>query len=357
MSPRRPDVASEARLAALRAEAAADGEVVGAGVRAAGGPLPAVGEAAAGPSYHGRAVLKEPTWTWEVPLYFFVGGAAGAAAVVGATARRLGGDGELARDARWLAAAGGALSAPLLISDLGRPERFLAMLRVFKRRSPMSVGAWTLAAFGSAAAAAAFADLLDRRSGGNLPVRIVGDAAEVLAAATGLVMSTYTGVLVGATAIPAWNRNAAVLPVHFAASGLGSAVGLLELLGHRQRSLRWLGLAAAAAETATGLAHELSADPAQRPLKQGASGALVRAAALTAGPLALLLRLAGRRRAAAVAAVAGSLLTRYAWLEAGKASARDPEAALRPHPDRVALRGAPIRLLGDGSADEPAIVD
>jgi formate-dependent nitrite reductase membrane component NrfD len=342
---RRPDATSEARLAELR-RAGAAGAVDASGVRAEGGPLPAAAGAddvaaaglrgstggAAPVSYYGRPVLKEPTWTWEVPLYFFVGGAAGAAAVIGAAARRSGGDEELARDARWIAAAGGALSAPLLISDLGRPERFLAMLRVMKLGSPMSVGAWTLAAFGSAAGAAAFAELVDRQSGGKVPVKVVGDAAELLAAATGLVMSTYTGVLVGATAIPVWNRNVGLLPIHFAASGLGAAVGLLELLGHRRKGLRRLGLAAAATETLTALAHEADGNAANRPLREGRSGALVRSASVLAGPLALVLRLAGARRAAAVSAVVGSLLTRYAWLEAGKASARDPHAVLGPPP-------------------------
>ena len=71
------------------------------------------------------------------------------------------------RDARWVAAAGAAASPLLLNSDLGRPERFLNMLRVFKVQSPMSVGVWTLVAFSTAAGAAAFADLVDRSSGGQ----------------------------------------------------------------------------------------------------------------------------------------------------------------------------------------------
>ena len=40
------------------------------------------------------------------------------------------------------------VSPMLLISDLGRPERFLNMLRVFKVTSPMSVGSWVLVASG-----------------------------------------------------------------------------------------------------------------------------------------------------------------------------------------------------------------
>ena len=300
---------------------------------------PAASTASAATGYYGRPLLKEPTWTWEVPLYFFVGGAAGAAAVVGAAARAIAGDEEraLVRDARWVAALGGALSAPLLISDLGRPERFLNMLRVWKPQSPMSMGAWTLTAFGSAAGAAAFAELLERRAAGGgsrvaLPVRVVGDAAGMLAAATGLAMTTYTGVLVGATAIPAWNRSVSVLPVHFAASGLGAAVSLLELLGHDHPALNRLGVAAALVEVATGLAHELDPDPAHAPLKEGSSGALVRAGGVLSGPLPLLLRLLGQRQAAGVAALLGSLLTRYGWVAAGRESARDPRVPLALDP-------------------------
>src|SRR3954452_1945523 len=110
--------------------------------------------------YYGLPLLKRPTWTWEVPVYFWVGGAAGASALIGAVAGRMGAGQRLARDARWMAAAGSALSPPLLISDLGRPERFLNMMRVFKPDSPMSVGSWTLLTFGTASGAAAAADLL-----------------------------------------------------------------------------------------------------------------------------------------------------------------------------------------------------
>ncbi len=244
-------------------------------------------------SYYDLPLLKSPVWTWEVPAYFFVGGAAGAAAVLGAAAQLAGADEDLVRDARWIAAAGSALSAPLLIADLGRPERFLHMLRVFKVQSPMSVGAWTLAAFGSAATAAAFADLVRRKT--SLPVKLVGDASALLSAATGLVMATYTGVLIGATAIPAWNQHAHFLPVHFGASALGSAVSLLELRGHKSDALNALGLGAALFETL------------------GDGGVF-------SGPIPLALRLLGARKTAAVSTLIGSLLTRYAWIRKGKES-------------------------------------
>lgn len=273
--------------------------------------------------YHGLPVLKSPVWTWEVPAYLFVGGAAGAAAVIGAVARSAGASPRLVQDARWIAAAGGIASPPLLVSDLGRPERFLNMLRVFKLQSPMSVGAWTLVAFSNAAAAAAFAGAVDRATGGRMPIRIAGDAAEMLSAATGLVLSTYTGVLLGATAIPVWSRNVRTLPVHFAASGVGTAASLLELLGHRDRALNTIAIGAAAVETAVGVRLELSGDPALTPLKVGRSGAVTRAGGVLSGPVPLLLRLvAGRsrtaRQLAAVSTIAGSLLTRLGWTAAAR---------------------------------------
>jgi hypothetical protein len=281
--------------------------------------------------YYGLPLLKPPVWTWEVPAYFFVGGAAGAAAVIASVARMTGARPELVRDARWIAAAGGAISPPLLVADLGRPERFLNMLRVFKVQSPMSVGAWTLVAFSNAAAAAAFAGAIERASGGRIPVRTIGNAAEAVAAATGLVLSTYTGVLIGVTAIPAWSEHVRILPVHFGASAVGTAVSILELVGHRDRALNVLGAGAAAVETLVGASLELpglvgrAGEGALVPLRQGRSGTIVRAGGILSGPVPLALRLlagksASARQAAAVSTILGSILTRVGWLAAGRAS-------------------------------------
>lgn len=276
--------------------------------------------------YYGLPLLKAPVWTWEIPAYFFVGGAAGAAAVIANAAKLAGGRDDLARDARWIAAAGGMLSPPLLIADLGRPERFLNMLRVFKLQSPMSVGVWTLVGFSSSAAAAAFADAASSALGGSAPVQLVRDAADTLAAATGLVLSTYTGVLIGATAIPAWSQNVRLLPIHFGASGVGAAVSLLELMGHRDPALNRLGAGAAAVETLIGASIELRDSEALVPLKENGSGTITRLGGLLSGPLPLALRVFGGglpaiRRAAAIATIAGSLLTRVAWINAGRVSA------------------------------------
>lgn len=322
---------AEHRLVEIRREAKNKGVVQAKGVRPSGAPFPM---ASTETGYYGIPLLKEPAWTWEIPLYFFVGGAAGAAATVGAIASYTGADRKIVRDARWIAAAGSVISPALLIADLGKPSRFLNMLRVFKPQSPMSVGVWTLVGFSAGASAAAFAQLLTDRYGSSFPVRVMERAGEATSLLFGLPFSNYTGVLIGATAIPAWNQNVGELPIHFGMSGLSAAVGLLELMGNRRsQALEMLGLGAALWESWEGLLIESRRDPALDPLKHGRSGALTRIGGVLSGPLPAALRLmtifSGQKRSnslrkvAALSSVAGSLLTRIAWVHAGHVSARN----------------------------------
>jgi hypothetical protein len=331
MSPpriRTPDLASEKRLLEIRREAEQQGTVKTRGIRPAGAPFPM---ASPDSGYYGIPLLKEPPWTWEIPLYFFVGGAAGAAAVVGAIANYTGADRRLVRDARWIAAAGSVLSPALLISDLGRPERFLAMMRVFKPRSPMSVGVWTLLGFSGATAATAFAEFVRERYGPSLPIRILENAGQAASLAFGLPFSNYTGVLIGATAIPVWNEHVKELPIHFGMSGLAAAVGMLELMGHQKsRALQMLGLGAAMFEVWEGWRVESRRSAGIDPLKHGSIGMTIRTGGVLSGPVPLSLRALSLvtgssrlRRWAAISAVAGSLITRFAWVQAGHVSARD----------------------------------
>lgn len=290
---------------------------------------PAEGRDSQAAGYYGLPLLKPPVWTWEVPTYFFVGGTAGAAALIGAAARTMGASAELVTRARWIAVAGALASPPLLISDLGRPGRFINMLRVVKPQSPMSVGAWALVVFSAAAAAAAGADAVVRKRSdpnGAERIRALGNAAEMVAASSGAVLATYTGVLIGATAVPAWSRHVALLPIHFGASSLGSATALLELLGLRERALNRIALGSAAVETLLAAALETGEHPTVLPFKEGRSGALTRAGSFLTGPVPLALRgFGGRygkvRQLAAVMTVIGSALTRFAWVAAGRASA------------------------------------
>src|SRR5207244_4854800 len=99
------------------------------------------------PGYYGQPIVKPPVWTWEIPIYFFIGGLSGMSAVI-ASAAVLFHHVDLARTAIWLAAIGVILSSILLIMDLGRPRLFINMLRVFKYQSAMSMGVWILSTFG-----------------------------------------------------------------------------------------------------------------------------------------------------------------------------------------------------------------
>jgi hypothetical protein len=323
------DSARESRLDALREEAARTGKVGGRGVAAAGGPMPA--GAGAGAGYYNLPVLKAPVWTWEVPLYFFVGGVAGASEAIALAARLSGRAAGLERAALWMALIGALVCPVLLIADLGRPGRFMNMLRVFKWRSPMSVGAWTLVKFSGVAFLAVVAN--EALRAGFAP-GVAGGltwVAEIFGAVLGLILLSYTAVLLGVTAVPVWSENRRLLPGHFVASSIGAASALLELLGFLIPATQFVGLAASAWETVVGASIELRGRAVDEPLRRGRSGLAARIGGTLAGPVALLLRIfegssAGGRELAAVCFVAGALVSRYAWLWAGRASAGDARA-------------------------------
>jgi polysulfide reductase-like protein len=316
---------SEKRLEDLREQAWKEGVVPGRGVDVAGGPIPRK------PGYYGQPVVKPPVWTWEIPLYFFFGGMAGMSAVI-ASGAVIFHHVDLARAAMGLAAIGGAIVSPiLLIMDLGRPHLFLNMLRVFKHRSAMSMGAWILSAFGACAvpglialelhAHQIFPGILDQLLRFAAGIFIFGSAI------FGTLLATYTGVLIGATAIPAWFLHRTLLPIHFGTAGLGSAAAALELLGHRIPALNFIGFYAASVESA--LLIWLSIDKhgvADRAIHEHGSGWLIRIGEILTGPLALLLRFFGLVPFAAISFLIGALVSRVGWIAVGKVSGSDPES-------------------------------
>jgi len=287
-------------------------------------------------SYYDRPVVKAPVWTWEIPWYFFAGGLAGASAPLAWAAGATGNE-RLARRAWAVALAAVSISPVLLISDLGRPERFLNMLRIFKVTSPMSVGSWILAANGALITPAALAALSDR-----VPraLRLAGPAA----ALAGPGLSTYTAVLIANSAIPVWSEARRQLPFLFAAgsaASAGAAATLLTPAGEAGPARR-LAIAGGAAELVVGEAMERSLGAAAEPYETGASGRLSRAAkGLTAAGTALMAL--GRRRRGAVRTGAGLVLAgaaceRWAVYRAGFASAADPGYTVGPQRDRVSRR-------------------
>jgi hypothetical protein len=275
-------------------------------------------------TYYGVPALKEPVWKWYIPTYFYVGGVAGAAAAAGAAAQlfdRRGMEG-VWRPARPIAACGAVLSAALLIADLGRPARFVNMLRVFRPSSPMNMGTWILSGFGACAAAAA-APFLPRR---------LRDAAALGAGAIGVPLTSYTGVLLVGTAVPLWQGARRTLPILFSASGAGAAAAVFEMLPERDRgarAMRRIAIVAKIAELALSALMDKEVSRVPRvglPLRNGKSGALWRASQVcTAASLGMTLL--GRRFAAGVLGNLGSLALRFALLAAGRRSARDPRAA------------------------------
>jgi hypothetical protein len=276
-------------------------------------------------------VVKPPVWTWEIPIYFFVGGLGGMSAVIASGAvifHHL----DLARTAMWIASIAGTILSPiLLIMDLGRPRLFLNMLRVFKHRSAMSMGAWILTAFGVCAVPGLIALELHAHQvfAGALGqfLRVAAGIFICCAAISGGLLATYTGVLIGATAIPAWFLHRTQLPIHFGTAGLGCAAALLELLGHRIAALNFLGFYAAGVETA--LLIWLSVDKhgaADRAIHEHRSGWLIRIGEVLNGPLALILRFFGLIPLAAISFLIGALVSRFGWIAVGRVSGSDPEA-------------------------------
>ena len=286
-------------------------------------------------SYYDRPVLNEPVWKWYVPAYFFAGGLAAGSAMMAAGADLIGRP-DIARRARIAAAAAVTVGSGLLAADLGRPTRFLNMLRVAKVTSPMSVGSWVLVMFAPSAGVAALTDVL-----GVFPR--IGRAAGLAAAALAPALGSYTAVLLADTAVPAWHEAGRELPFLFL-GGASAATGALGVMlapiedAAPARRLALLGgtiemCAARAMER--NLPHEVS-----RPYRAGRAGNLTKAAfGLTAAGTALIGSLGRRRRAGAVVGgallMAGAVLERYAVVDAGKISARDPGATIVPQRQRV----------------------
>ncbi|GLW25153.1 polysulfide reductase [Microbispora amethystogenes] len=285
-------------------------------------------------SYYGQPVVKQPIWHEpHMPTYLYLGGLSGAAGAMAAAARLAGHDrlGLAARAAAFTAASAGTV---FLVAELGRPERFLNMLRVFKLTSPMSVGSWTLAAHSGltgVAAGSAVTGLLTP----------VGDAASVASGLSGLAMATYTAVLLADTAVPSWHEGMRELPFLFSGSALASAGAALMLTTPRAQAgpARAAAVAGAVTEVVAGELMERRLGLLGEPYRNGRAGRLMRASrALTLGG-GLLATVAGRSRTltalSGLAITAGALCTRFGVLEAGRVSAKDPRYTVVPQRDRL----------------------
>jgi hypothetical protein len=285
-------------------------------------------------SYYGRPILKEPVWKSEVPWYFFSGGLAGASSSLALRAR-LAGNERLARNAELVALGAITASPLLLIKDLGRPQRFYNMLRVFKVTSPMNVGVWLLAVHGTAMGIVGASRLL----GLFRPLR---SAAGAVAGVSGLGLASYTGALVSDTAIPVWHEARRELPFVFAGSAGSTAGAAAAILTPPEDAgpARRLALLGAVVEVAARKVMERRLGPfLGEPYFEGESGRYATLAKRLTTAGAAVLALTGRRRAGAVAGgallLAGGAFQRWAVFRAGFASARDPKYTVVPQRARL----------------------
>jgi Polysulphide reductase, NrfD len=289
-------------------------------------------------SYYGRPVLKEPVWKQEIPWYLFTGGLGGASAVLSAVARVTGNE-RLARRSIYIGAASDAVSPLLLIADLGRPERFLNMLRVFKVTSPMSVGSWILAVSSSASSLSAFLHAIRR-------FHRISDAARAVAAGSGAPLAVYTATLFADTAIPVWHEARHELPFLFGSSAAASAgaAAAIAVPPAEAAPARRLAVGGALVENAVMVAMERRLGMIGEPYTEDEAGRYAKLAkACTLGGAGLL-ALAGRRsRLASIAGgtlvLGGEAALRWSVFKAGFQSARDPKYTVIPQRERVAGRG------------------
>jgi hypothetical protein len=297
-------------------------------------------------SYHGRPILKEPVWTWEIPAYFFTGGLTGASSALAAAAQLAGND-ALARRATLTALGLTPVNPALLVSDLGRPERFLNMLRMLKVTSPMSVGSWVLAAHGGLATLAGASELTGRAPR-------IGRAGELAAGVGGLAVATYTALLVADTAVPVWHEARRELPFVFAGGAMasaGAAAAIVTPVG-RARPARRFAIIGSVLELATAKLMERRLGDLGEPYGRGTVATLKNAGLGLTSAGALVLATAGRRRAGALAGgaatLAGAACERWAVFRAGFESARDPKYTVLPQRQRLEQ----ARAAADGGPGE-----
>jgi formate-dependent nitrite reductase membrane component NrfD len=303
-------------------------------------------------SYYGRPIVKPAPWKHDIAVYLFTGGVASGTSMLAAGADLTGRPG-LRRVARFGSLAGLLVSIVTLVHDLGRPSRFLNMLRVAKLTSPMSVGTWILSLHGPFAALATMSEIV-----GMLPTRwqrgplglllVLGRPMGLVGAVTAPPVAAYTGVLLADTATPAWHSAYRELPFVFCGSA-AAASGGLAMVGapvSEAGPARAFAFGGAVAELAAGHRMEHSMGLSAETLHRGAAGRWMTASKVLTVAGAVGALAGGRSRAVSVASgaalMAGSLCTRFGVFEAGLASARDPKYTVVPQRERIA-RGEPVR--------------
>lgn len=303
-------------------------------------------------SYYGRPVVKAPPWGDEIAAYLFLGGLAGGSSLLSAGAR-ITDKPALRRNARLVTLGAVGLGTAALIHDLGRPERFLYMLRTFKPTSPMSVGSWLLSSFSTAAGVTAAVEV-DRLSKHRLPLgpgrRLLYAMETPAEAGTTLLaapLASYTGALLADTAVPTWNAGRDELPFLFVSSASLAASGaaLVSTPPAQTQPARALSAAGAIGDVVSMKVMKKRMHPAEaEPLESGTPGMMLKwAERLSVAGAIGSVCFGGRRTTAALSGLmmlGGSALTRVGILRAGINSAKDPRHTVEPQKDRLQARRA-----------------
>lgn len=305
------------------------------------------------PGYYGLPILKRPFWKWEIALYFFSEGISGGSYILSTLADLVGNGkyNDLIPAGRYLSFAFLLPCPPLLIVDLGRPERFHHMLRIFKRTSPMNHGAWALSGYGIFSALVTALDPSLTRlpvAGGLLKIVqrfLPRKLLSVLGIPFALTMVSYPGVLLSTTSIPVWAQT------HFmgallACSSMSAAVSAVTLCTcnsdneNTHKALAKLEDVVAGAEAVALTAYLTGARKATRPLLRGKQSKLFLWGAVTAGLVvpAILRRSSNklvRNGVAPLFTLAGSLALKWSITYAGQESALDAELAVHNSPAKT----------------------
>ena len=181
--------------------------------------------------------VAPPQWEWYIVWYFYLGGLAGGAYLLGTLLRLLGDqrDSTIARVAFLIAFPALTICPILLTLDLGRPLRFWHMIinsrtfePNFKYWSPMSVGVWVLLIF-SAFAFVSFLEALLSPQRLRFMSGTLGRVFMIVGSVFGVFLAGYTGVLLSVSNQPIWSDTWALGGL-FLASGLSVAAAALGLL-------------------------------------------------------------------------------------------------------------------------------
>lgn len=304
-------------------------------------------------SYYGHNVVKPSPWEADIPAYLFSGGLAAGSSLLAAGAS-LTDRPALQRNGRLAALVALLVSMYALVHDLGRPKRFVNMLRTVKLTSPMSVGTWILSTYGPLAGLAAVAELAGMLPAGASQGRfrwafrllsLLDRPVGVVAGVAAPPVAAYTAVLLADTATPSWHAAYRELPFVFCASAAAASggLGMVTTPVGQAGPARRFAFGGALVELAMERRMEQSMGVTAEPLHEGKAGRLTKAAKACTAAGAVGTLLAGRSRPVAVlsgaALVAGSVCTRFGIFEAGQESARDPKYTVVPQRERLERRG------------------